>query len=110
MLQVQLQFVKLSNFLNHYLFIFLFYLDLRKQIKIKRITWTTPEKHTVRRLFAKEINNRRLPSSSQTQNAIAANPELQRRTVAQVRLWISNHLKKDNIPLSTSSNKSMYCF
>lgn len=56
-----------------------------KKIPDGRKTWTTPERHKVRKLFADNINEGRMPTRPECKQAIQTYPELKRRTVTQLK-------------------------
>lgn len=66
-----------------------------KKIPDGRKTWTTPERHKVRKLFADNINEGRMPTRPECKQAIQTCPELKRRTVTQLKTWIYYEHKRN---------------
>nr|CAI5838478.1 unnamed protein product [Callosobruchus analis] len=62
--------------------------------KVQRIRWSTDEKQAIAYFFRTNLDKKDLPSFFEIQQVITQCPELQRRTPAQVKTYISNQHRK----------------
>ncbi|GLV33289.1 hypothetical protein CBL_13815 [Carabus blaptoides fortunei] len=60
--------------------------------KIKRRTWSTPEKNAARKHFKTYIEDKYLPSGSYSSGIIRSDPDLRNRTVNQLKAWVNNQI------------------
>lgn len=70
----------------------LLFLELNENIP--RQTWNTPEKTTVRSVFAEYIKRGVTPSVQKCVEMIDIHTSLQTRTAIQLRAWIANQITK----------------
>lgn len=62
--------------------------------KIKRTSWTTPEKKIVRKHFNKYLHNRTLPTIQEVEKISSSEATLCKRTSFQIKAWINRQNKK----------------
>lgn len=67
-----------------------------KRGKIKRVSWTTPERHAVRRYFIKNLTEGTLPPLSLCTDIISIEPALKFRNPVQLKAYINNLKQKQN--------------
>ncbi|XP_063932299.1 uncharacterized protein LOC135144250 isoform X2 [Zophobas morio] len=60
----------------------------------QRKRWTTPEKAIVRNVFSNYINQKTYPSSEECRRVLELNPELQGRTVPQIKSFLQHAATK----------------
>lgn len=61
---------------------------------VKRTRWTTPEKQAVFRIFRRELEEKRIPSTAHCQEILKNNNVLLGRTPEMLRAFVNNTNKK----------------
>lgn len=69
----------------------------KKSAGIVRRTWSTPEKLVVRKYFQKCIDQNTLPSLNECETVVKEEKVLKSRTAQQLKLFISNQIKKKSV-------------
>lgn len=60
----------------------------------RKITWNTPERRAVRKLFKANLEEEKLPSVSECKDAIFKNSPLKNRNAVQLKAYINNQITK----------------
>ena len=74
-----------------------------KSAGIVRRTWSTPEKLVARKHFQKCIDQNALPSLNECETVVKEEKVLKSRTAQQLKLFVSNQIKKKSICAGTLS-------
>ena len=62
---------------------------------VKRNSWSTPERHSARVAFRREIIGGTIPSSARCETVTVKYPELKSRTVAQIKSWVQGEINRN---------------
>lgn len=62
---------------------------------MKRNSWTTPERHSARAAFRREIMGGIIPSFAKCETVTIKYPELKSRSVAQLKSWVQGEINRN---------------
>ncbi|KAG5863263.1 hypothetical protein JTB14_035744, partial [Gonioctena quinquepunctata] len=75
----------------------------KRGLAASKRTWTTPERHAIKRVFSSNFEKQQPPSFHEVRLATIHCAELKARTIPQIRLWITNEINNLKNPMKRKS-------